>query len=49
MWNRGEIDYEAEREEQEFQAKSGVAQVVAPFSSFGEVFESGITSQAKMS
>ena len=33
MWNRCEIDYEAEREGQEFQAKSGVARVVAPHSS----------------
>jgi tetrahydromethanopterin S-methyltransferase subunit E len=33
MWNRGEIDYKAEREGQEFQAKSGVARVVAPYSS----------------
>ena len=33
MWNRGEIDFEAEREGQEFQAKSGVARVVAPSSS----------------
>lgn len=33
MLDRCEIDYEAEREGQEFQAKSGVARVVAPYSS----------------
>ena len=33
MWNCGPIDFEAERDGQEFQAKSGVARVVAPYHS----------------
>ena len=33
MWNCGPIDFEAERDGQEFQAKSGVARVVAPYQS----------------
>ena len=32
MWNLGPIDFEAERDGQEFQAKSGVARVVNPYS-----------------